>query len=144
MWPNPQFPADVVTFTEEILNGKLHFLSNVNYLMSSFFHSLFCCTLPSEQEHVESSIKIFIPKVNKKETWEWFYIFGQSLCICLLIYFQPTFPFPFEQANVGSITCRFWPCFCLILFVCRFYIQSRQMQGQSSQHLLVKSQQWKY
>ena len=23
---NPQFPADFVTFTEEILNGKLHFL----------------------------------------------------------------------------------------------------------------------
>ena len=26
MWPNPQFPADLVTFTEEILNEKLHFL----------------------------------------------------------------------------------------------------------------------
>ena len=26
MWPNPQFPADSGTFTEEILNGKLHFL----------------------------------------------------------------------------------------------------------------------
>ena len=26
MWANPQFPADLVTFTEEILNGKLHFL----------------------------------------------------------------------------------------------------------------------
>ena len=26
MWPIPQFPADLVTFTEEILNGKLHFL----------------------------------------------------------------------------------------------------------------------
>ena len=26
MWPNPQFPADLVTFTEEILNGRLHFL----------------------------------------------------------------------------------------------------------------------
>ena len=26
MWPNPQFPAHLVTFTEEILNGKLHFL----------------------------------------------------------------------------------------------------------------------
>ena len=25
MWPNPQFPADLVTYTEEILNGKLHF-----------------------------------------------------------------------------------------------------------------------
>ena len=26
MWPNPQETADLVTFTEEILNGKLHFL----------------------------------------------------------------------------------------------------------------------
>ena len=26
MWPNPLFPEDLVTFTEEILNGKLHFL----------------------------------------------------------------------------------------------------------------------
>ena len=26
MWPNPQFPAGLVTFTEEILNGKPHFL----------------------------------------------------------------------------------------------------------------------
>ena len=29
MWPNPSFPADLVAFTEEILNGKLHFLCNV-------------------------------------------------------------------------------------------------------------------
>ena len=26
MWPNPQFPADLVKFTEDILNEKLHFL----------------------------------------------------------------------------------------------------------------------
>ena len=26
MWPNPQLPADLVTFTEEIFNGKLYFL----------------------------------------------------------------------------------------------------------------------
>ena len=26
MWPNPQFPGDLVTFTEEIVNGKLYFL----------------------------------------------------------------------------------------------------------------------
>ena len=25
MWPNLQFPADLVTFTEKILNKKLHF-----------------------------------------------------------------------------------------------------------------------
>ena len=28
MWPNPVFSADLVTFTKEILNGKLHFLCN--------------------------------------------------------------------------------------------------------------------
>ena len=26
MWPNPQETADLVTFTEVIVNGKLHFL----------------------------------------------------------------------------------------------------------------------
>ena len=29
MWPNPQFPADLVTFTKEILKWKLHFLCSV-------------------------------------------------------------------------------------------------------------------
>ena len=29
MWPNSKFPADLVKFTEEILNGELHFLRSV-------------------------------------------------------------------------------------------------------------------
>ena len=29
MWPNPQISADLVTFTEEILNGKLPVLCGV-------------------------------------------------------------------------------------------------------------------
>ena len=33
MWPNPQFPADLFIFTEEILNGKLHFLCGVRYMI---------------------------------------------------------------------------------------------------------------
>ena len=28
MWPNPQETTDLVTFTEKVLNGKLHFLSS--------------------------------------------------------------------------------------------------------------------
>ena len=35
MWPNPQFlqfPTDLVRFTEEILNEKLHFLRCVDLL----------------------------------------------------------------------------------------------------------------
>ena len=31
MRPNLQFPVDLVTFTEEILNEKLHFLCSVTY-----------------------------------------------------------------------------------------------------------------
>ena len=29
MWQNPQETANLVTFTEEILNGKLHFLCSI-------------------------------------------------------------------------------------------------------------------
>ena len=36
MWPNLQSPADLVTFTEEVLNGKLHFLcSALDILVSN-------------------------------------------------------------------------------------------------------------
>ena len=32
MWPNPQFPPDLITFTEQIFNAKLHFLcSQLNF-----------------------------------------------------------------------------------------------------------------
>ena len=30
MWPYPKFPTDLVTFTEEILNGNLIFLYSVS------------------------------------------------------------------------------------------------------------------
>ena len=30
MWPNPQFPEELVKFTEEILNEKFHFLRSVS------------------------------------------------------------------------------------------------------------------
>ena len=35
MWLNPQFSGDLVTFTKEILNGKLHFLCSVNLEISN-------------------------------------------------------------------------------------------------------------
>ena len=34
MWPNPQETADLVTFTDEILNEKLHFLCSGKVLSS--------------------------------------------------------------------------------------------------------------
>ena len=36
MWPNPQKKADLVTFTEEILNGNLRFLCSVGRLMKTW------------------------------------------------------------------------------------------------------------
>ena len=36
MWPNPEETADLVTFPEEILNGKFHFLHSV---ISVYFDS---------------------------------------------------------------------------------------------------------
>ena len=33
MWPKLQFPTDLVTFSEEIFNGKLHFFGAVTFTM---------------------------------------------------------------------------------------------------------------
>ena len=38
MWPNPQFPADLVKFTENILNGKYCFLCSDVFRALSSIH----------------------------------------------------------------------------------------------------------
>ena len=42
MWPKPQETVDLVTFTEEILNGKLYFLCSVIWAeqVQAFFTTL--------------------------------------------------------------------------------------------------------
>ena len=40
MWPNPQETADLVTFTDENLNRKLHFLCSVFSFLKFIFYSL--------------------------------------------------------------------------------------------------------
>ena len=48
MGPNPQETADLVTFTEGILNGKLHFLCSVSFTNQSqyFYFYIFIDTTP--------------------------------------------------------------------------------------------------
>ena len=41
MWPNPQETADLVTFTEEILNGKPHFLCSAYSINDTFLIGCF-------------------------------------------------------------------------------------------------------
>ena len=38
MQPNPQFPVDLVTYTAEILNGKLHFLCSETVMSFVLVH----------------------------------------------------------------------------------------------------------
>ena len=45
MRPNPHFPADLVTFIEEIHNGKLHFLCSEIKIGGS------------KQRHIQNTVK---------------------------------------------------------------------------------------
>ena len=45
MWPILQFSADLVTFTEEIFNGKLHFLCSDPFDATTVFLWLFYYTI---------------------------------------------------------------------------------------------------
>ena len=57
MWPDPQQTADLVTFTEEILNRKFHFLCNVRL------------------------VRLQISMVVKIESWEkWKFSYMQVIC----------------------------------------------------------------
>ena len=55
MWPNPQFPADLVIFTEENLNGKLHILCSVIFLH-----------FPEEADELSRRLQTPKKKVTKK------------------------------------------------------------------------------
>ena len=45
MWPNPQETADLVTYTEKIINAKLHFLCSVWKALNGDFVRLYVLSL---------------------------------------------------------------------------------------------------
>ena len=52
MWPDSQETADLVTFTEEILNGKLHFYAVFlaeEIVFYKFISEIYIWFLPSKQ-----------------------------------------------------------------------------------------------
>ena len=57
MWPNPQFPVDFVTFTEEILNGKLQLLCSEVCLVPCQKGALFPKLLTAESSQLFSQKK---------------------------------------------------------------------------------------
>ena len=72
MWPNPQFPADLVSFTEEILNGKTSFFLQWTFRMKTYSVILMSLELDSrltqnfpqnfaEIEKINICLKLFEP-----------------------------------------------------------------------------------
>ena len=54
MWPNPQKTAGLVTFTEEILNGKLHFLCGEFGMSLEIFVFFFSLKSPGKASDILS------------------------------------------------------------------------------------------
>ena len=61
MWPNTAETADLVTFTEETLNGKLHFLCSVFWSCFEVFvidFEQFFCSAPEVHSEVSQTHKM--------------------------------------------------------------------------------------
>ena len=84
MWPNPQFPADLVTFTVEILNWNLHFLYSESCRLSRFSVPK-CIMRKGDQTEIFTADLVTF-------TWE---ILERTLLFLYsgLTHFSPMFPF---------------------------------------------------
>ena len=63
MWQNLQETLDLVTFTEEILDGKLHFLCSVKTVKSPEFVETESDDLDNDSEEEEPVVK----RIHKKK-----------------------------------------------------------------------------
>ena len=68
MWPNPQFPADLVTFTRETLNGKPYFLCSATDFAKQMYGSSFKMHLRYNNGDLKIllHIPIHIQKISEK------------------------------------------------------------------------------
>ena len=69
MWPNQQFLADLVTFTEEILNGKLNFLCSVTTNTNKIVEKE--TLLVNNDEIAKTFKRHFTETTEKLNTFEW-------------------------------------------------------------------------
>ena len=70
MWPNPQFPADLVTFTDKILNGKPDDAVMNSYdqfiVSAKIFYSKYDSHLSAMDLFLTSVTEIAFRKIHKK------------------------------------------------------------------------------
>ena len=96
MWSNSQFPADLVTFTGEILNGKLHFLYSVQLHSAIFSQVLgYWVTL----RHIEACSDI-------TEAYERNQIYLEFCIILAYITVPCSETLAYSETEVSSKVCR--------------------------------------
>ena len=62
MWPYPQYTADSVTFTEEILSGKLHFLCSESRRSNTIFNYFGANPTPPKHTNMFlSTLNMYLP-----------------------------------------------------------------------------------
>ena len=121
MWPNPQFPADLVTFTEKMLNGKLFFLCSVGILFTlskslKLIRFRKHCWL--EKNSPKSfPLKISLVNVNKSEKTAVFITFTKEILkgkfhfLCgdteqnMPIFYHEFHSFPFRMMDCFYLEC---------------------------------------
>ena len=78
MWPNSQFPADLVAFTKEIVNGRPHFLHSVywNHTSAWVFYCKFAAYF-CEQLFRRTSLEGYFWHSSEHQTLkgQYFYFF---------------------------------------------------------------------
>ena len=65
MWPNLQFPADLVTFTEEICNGKFHFLCSADCCCAEYESREIVCMFWKSLKDNENSLGLMKLKLTR-------------------------------------------------------------------------------
>ena len=76
MWPSPQFPTDLVTFTEETLNRKLHFLAQWFLWIWCFVFVCFIIYFNQILWWCSNSVNSFLPSDSFWSPWKHQKTFG--------------------------------------------------------------------
>ena len=104
MWPNPQFPADLVTFTEEILNRKLHFLCSVNSRGQYF---VFKISLTCKPDAFEICLDLSLIPLIKFSTNTSFYV-SYDIHYCIVSAVKDFFS-KYKQISIYQQICSHLP-----------------------------------
>ena len=98
MWPNPQFPVDLVTFTEGIFNEKIHFVRSVGKFLLGKILSVVCVRTDLRKGLIWDFTKSITKKVHL--VWTKYVIFA----LYLLLEYNKIYPKNkiFSQQNIWN------------------------------------------